>query len=96
MSWLESKPADAIGPAMQLLADSEDPRAVAVRDYCGGDLRFGLWLYLVDKRCRTVFGLSVFDLEDFGWRDAYDDGSSPKAALHEFCEEHDVFRPDAD
>ena len=89
MTWLSSKPADVIGPAMQHLADSEDPHAVAVRDYCGGDLRFGVWLYLVDKRCRTVVGLGVFDVEDYRWRDKYDSGDSPKEALDEFLDQSD-------
>jgi hypothetical protein len=82
MTWLDSKPADVVGDAIHAL--SKDPAAADALDYAGGDDRFALWLHLVDKRCRTVFGIGIFDLEDWTWRDAFDDGSSPKEALADF------------
>ena len=35
----------------------------------------------------TGSGSSVFDLEDWAWRDAYDSGESPKEAFGNFVEE---------
>jgi hypothetical protein len=84
MSWLESRDPLLIEAAVEKLAVAPGLAVEAIRDYAGGDGRFGVWLYLVDKRCVTLLGLGIFDLEDFSWRDAYDSGESPKEALAEF------------
>lgn len=44
------------------------------------------WLDSVDRRFMSVAGLSIFDLGDFTWRDTYDGGSSPDAAIREALE----------
>lgn len=87
MSWLDTKPPEAVAAAVEQLAQAQGAHAESIRDYAGGDLRFGLWLQLVDKRCASVIGLGVFDLEDWRWRDAYDGGDSPKEAFADFVEE---------
>jgi len=87
MSWLDTKPADVVADAVAQLASAEDAGAESIRSYAGEDLRFGVWLHLVDKRCRTILGLSIFDLEDWNWRDAYAGGSSPKEAFGDFRED---------
>jgi hypothetical protein len=90
-AWLASKPADVVEDAVAQLAADVRQRAVDVRSYAGGDMHFALWLSLVNKRCTTVTGLGVFDLEDWRWRDAYDSGASPKDALEDFMVETDLF-----
>ncbi len=88
MSWLDSKPADVVGTAIHAL--TKDPSSADILDYAGGDGRFGLWLYLVEKRSRTALGLSIFDLEDWHWHNAYDSGESPKEAFAAFIEDLDL------
>jgi hypothetical protein len=87
MSWLDTKDPEVIAAAIEKLAGSNNPASKEIVDYAGGDLRFALWLYLVKKRCVTVLGLGIFDLEDWRWRDAYDAGSSPKEAFADFRED---------
>jgi hypothetical protein len=44
---------------------------------------FEQWKQEVDRAVQSLAGLSADDLEDWGYRDAYDDGMSPKrAAIH--------------
>jgi len=39
------------------------------------------WLVAVDKRFIGLAGLSILDLADYLWRDAYENGLSPDAAI---------------
>ena len=87
MSWLDTKPQDVVTDAVAQLASATGANADSIRSYADGDLRFGLWIHLVDKRCVTVLGVGIFDLEDWHWRNAYDSGSSPKDAFADFREE---------
>ena len=51
-----------------------------VSEYCD-DPEFAAWMAQVDARFEKRFGLSVFDMVDYCWRDAYDDGLTPAGAL---------------
>jgi len=50
------------------------------QEYAGGDEAFALWLGAVDTYCETMMGVSIHDLRDSLWRDAYDQGLTPKEA----------------
>jgi hypothetical protein len=93
VSWLETKPADAVADAVVDLMASTDPATRDLVDnYCGGDGRFALWMSLLNKRCITMLGLQVMDLEDWHWRDAYDAGDAPREAFLNFLEEYPYYR----
>jgi hypothetical protein len=50
-------------------------------EYAGGDRDFAAFLLVADTALRTKRGVSIFDLPDYCWRDAYDDGLTPGDAL---------------
>lgn len=84
-TWIDAAAPSKLAPAMaRYLAD---PGAQRARDYAGVDDRFGLWLRLVEVRAERWCGVSVFDLPDWAFRDAYDGGASPKEAAREMLTE---------
>lgn len=54
--------------------------------------QFALWLTLADIKAGRVAHIGIFDLEDFYWRDAFDNGDSPNSALKEALLNDDTFR----
>jgi hypothetical protein len=84
MSWLDTRPREMVDSAVETLSRQDDPRATELieRD-AGGDVRFALWLALVDKRLRNAVGVGRNDLADWAYRDSYDAGDSPAAAAAE-------------
>jgi hypothetical protein len=80
MSWLDTKPPVEVDDAVEKLFEDGTLRARYVDEYASGDVRFGLWLYLVDARLARGLGVSHRDLSDWTWRDAFDEGMSPKEA----------------
>jgi hypothetical protein len=40
-------------------------------------MNFETWMKEVDELCRSEFIMSIYDLPDMPFRDAYDDGLSP-------------------
>jgi hypothetical protein len=56
-----------------------------------GDERYLLWLYLTDRRCRKIVGLSIFDLADANYGDFYADGMSPGEAARAALENDDTY-----
>jgi len=57
------------------------------KDYAGGDNDFESWLRAVDALCVAKVGLSIFDLGDYLWRDAFDDELTPLEAFRNFAED---------
>lgn len=43
----------------------------------GDDSAFEIWMKKVDQACEARFGISIHDLPDFCFRDAFDDGETP-------------------
>jgi hypothetical protein len=41
------------------------------------DLAFEAWMKKVDQACEARFGISIHDLPDYCFRDAFDDGETP-------------------
>lgn len=56
-------------------------------EYANGDLAFAAWLMIIDNHLKSKIGVSIFDLDDNMWRDEYDDGTHPIAALEAFLED---------
>ena len=46
-----------------------------------GYLTFEQWMRKVDALCSAAIGVGAFDMEDYRWRDDYDDKLSPEDAL---------------
>lgn len=49
-------------------------------EYAYGDHEFAMWMVLVDRQLFRRIGLGHLDVEDWVWRDSYDEGLSPKEA----------------
>lgn len=41
-------------------------------------VNFAEWFDQIDRLCHQAFGLSIMDLPDMQFRDAFDDGMSPE------------------
>lgn len=52
-------------------------------DHAGGDEHFALWLAIADARAVRICGLGIFDIGDWTWADAYEDGWDPREAAIE-------------
>lgn len=52
-----------------------------VVQYAGGDEAFALWLWRADVAARKNIRVSLFDLADYCYRDAYDAGDSPREVV---------------
>src|SRR2546429_8225243 len=52
-------------------------------DYARGERGFAAWLLVADALCLRRIGVSIFHLSDWAWRDAYDSGEPPGAAVRE-------------
>lgn len=99
-TWIDTKdPADITANLDSLRALDPDTSAGRlwaehVR-YAGSDLRFALWLLMVDRRFTRRFGLGIYNMPDWTWRDAYDSGMSPAeataSATEDFSGDLDLF-----
>jgi hypothetical protein len=78
MSWWEEQ-SDRRRAAINAVLDSE--RGTDYLHYANADRGFAAWLLVTDVTCTRHFALSIFDLADWAWRDAYDAGEQPGAAL---------------
>ncbi len=88
MSWL-----DRLDPkrrhAITNVLDGE--RGTRYLRYAGGDRGFAGWLLVADALCLRRVGVSIFDLADWCWRDAYDSGGPPGAAVREALRADDTY-----
>jgi hypothetical protein len=84
--WLATRdPAKIADVLAQMPADSEHRR------YGNDDPYFALYLYLADRKCTRAIGLSIFDLADHTWHDAYTDGSTPSQAVRDALAGDDTY-----
>lgn len=74
----------------KILEDLTERRPYLV-DEASGDLRFALYLYMVDAVMIRRIGLSHNDLADYLWRDTYDNGTTPQEAVQECLENDDTY-----
>lgn len=80
-SWIARLPADKVA---EWLAKNGDK---AMARYYTTDPVFALWMYYVDRAVQRRIVVGCMDLEDWRYRDAYDDDMSPKEAAIELLED---------
>lgn len=82
-AWLKSKPEDKIARVIAKMVAATDRLSVDMRNYAGDDNEFCLWLWLCNDRIMRRLGVGLMDIEDWGWRDAYDSDLSPAEAVRD-------------
>lgn len=80
--WFDTLP----GPRLQEAINALGP--TLMERYHTDDVYFAVWLHTVNRAVQRRVGLSFDDLEDWGYRDAYDAGQSPKEAALEMLEDN--------
>lgn len=55
-------------------------------------MSFGKWFREADNVCIRVTGVGVRDMEDYRWRDCYEDELDPEEAVYGFLSENGYFR----
>lgn len=83
-TWVDDKDQDIV--ARWLAANGTK----ACEEYRTTDPRFALWMYCVDRQVKRRVHFGCFDLEDWGYFDAYEDGMSPADAAREVIEYNGV------
>ena len=79
MSWIDDLPTDRHDKIMAAL----DQRGRKHLRYAAGDRDFAAWLLVADTAAYRYRGVSLFDLADYRWRDAYEDGAGPAETLRD-------------
>jgi hypothetical protein len=82
--WLTTQDPQAVAKALTKLTPDDLERG-------NNDPRFALWLKLVDRRMGRAIGLTHRDIGDWTWRDAFDDGVSPREAAFDALQADDTF-----
>lgn len=77
MSWTDDLSENTRAKLMTAL----DTHGTEHLRYAGNDRPFAAFLLAADQGCHARHGVSIFDLADFRWRDAFDDGLTPAEAL---------------
>lgn len=80
MSWWDEQD-EKRRAAISAILDAE--RGAQYLRHANDDRGFAAWLLVADTICVRRFGFSLFDLADWHWRDAYDSGQKPAAAVRE-------------
>jgi hypothetical protein len=88
MSWLDQQNSTRL-KAISTVLDSQT--GTRYLNCAGGDRGFAAWLLVADALCLRRVGVSIFDLSDWSWRDAYDSGETPGAAVREALRADDTF-----
>lgn len=78
--WFDTLP----GPRLQQLLDEQGDRLK--ERYYTDDVWFAIWLHALNRVVQRRVMLSFDDLEDWCYRDAYDDGMPPKDAALEMLD----------
>lgn len=74
-----------------ILAVLNSERGHQYLEYAGGSRGFAAWLLVADVICVRTVGVSIFDLSEWMWRDAYDAGVKPGAAVRDAVRADDTF-----
>lgn len=88
-TWVDMQDQDKVGRAIAALRERSPSY---VDDMADGDERFALWLANVDHRMSRMVGLTHRDIGDWGWRDAYEAGESPRDAAREGLRNDDTYQ----
>lgn len=83
MTWIDEQPPDKVEAALvSMRARRDSGKDISgVFEHSGGDERYALWLGLANYRCMRTIGFRIFDLEDYLWADAFENGDSPREAV---------------
>jgi hypothetical protein len=73
-----------------IMAGLNSERGQRCLEYSGGSQGFAGWLLVADVTCVRTVGVSIFDLSDWTWRDAYDAGTQPGAAVRDAVQGDDT------
>lgn len=82
--WFDTLP----GPRVQQVIE-EKGEALKERHHTD-DIYFALWLQALDQAVQRRIHLRYDDLEDWGYRDAYDEGMTPVEAATEMLLDSDM------
>lgn len=55
-------------------------------------MTFERWMLTLDGLCRIEYGLSIHDLPDMSFRDAFDDGQTPSDFMEEYLPDIEALR----
>jgi hypothetical protein len=88
MVWLDEQNPQR-RQAIRAMLDGE--RGGRYLSYADGDRGFAAWLLVADALCTRRVGVSIFDLADWAWRDAYDTGETPGAAVRDALRADDTY-----
>lgn len=75
--WIQNLP----GPRLRQVIDEKG--AALMDRHHTDDVFFAVWLEVLDRAVQRRVHVRYDDLEDWGYRDAYDSGMSPKEAAVE-------------
>jgi hypothetical protein len=83
-------------PAAKVLAAMDKMRETELGQkymatHAPNDPAFAVWLMIVDRDLQKQVQVGHRDLSDWGWRDAYDNGTSPKDAAQQALADDDLF-----
>jgi hypothetical protein len=88
MTWWDEQDDQRRAALMAVLTSERGRRCL---EYAGGCRGFAAWLLVADLTCARTVGVSIFDLSDWAWRDAYDAGQNPGAAVRQALRADDTF-----
>jgi hypothetical protein len=88
MSWWDEQDHQR-RTAIDAVLDSEHGKHYLT--HAGGDRGFAAWLLVADRICLRRVGVSIFDLSDWMWRDAYDGDQRPTDAVRDALRADDTF-----
>jgi hypothetical protein len=82
--------ADKVLTAMNRMRETEFGRKYMATN-APNDPAFAVWLMIVDRDLQKQFQVGHRDLSDWAWRDAFDNGTSPKDAAKQALSDDDLF-----
>lgn len=88
MTWWDEQPDERRTALTEALNSQRGRRYL---QYADGSVGFAAWLLVADRACVRSLGVSIFDLSDWAWRDAYDAGDPPGAAVREAVAADDTY-----
>jgi hypothetical protein len=87
MSWWDEQD-DQRRTAISAVMDAERGREYL--RHASSDRGFAAWLLVADAICTRRLAVSIFDIADWAWRDAYDSGQTG-AAVRDALRADDTF-----
>jgi hypothetical protein len=89
MTWLDEQDQSKVEAALEKFRTS--PSYEDAMRYAYGHERFAFWMHMADRTMIRRLGLGIHDIGDWNWRDAFDEGESPTAALMEALAADDTY-----